>query len=189
MGKKKKGAFLSKNYINMKEYVLVFAKHNSSFTGLIGEITSENGTYPCIKTTNARGIRVIRKGTPSKYKDKTYTIAAGTRVSSGNMELIYLDDVIVENSILQNDVRIDSNWIYGQEALDDYVRQGLIYITQDNYIRRVVNDERVKMLKDLLTRVGTDGESLPSYKYDKNLNNGGWGTNEDTNDELHKLFG
>lgn len=187
--KKKKGAFLSKNYINMKEYVLVFAKHNSSFTGLIGEITSENGTYPCIKTTNARGIRVIRKGTPSKYKDRTYTIAAGTRVSSGNMELIYLDDVIVANSILQSDVRIDSNWIYGQEALDDYARQGLIYITQDNYIRRVVNDERVKMLKDLLTRVGADGESLPSYKYDKNLNNGGWGTNEDANDELHKLFG
>lgn len=187
--KKKKGAFLSKNYINMKEYVLVFAKHNSSFTGLIGEITSENETYPCIKTTNTRGIRVIRKGTPSKYKDRTYTIAAGTRVSSGNMELIYLDDVIVANSILQSDVRIDSNWIYGQEALDDYARQGLIYITQDNYIRRVVNDERVKMLKDLLTRVGADGESLPSYKYDKNLNNGGWGTNEDANDELHKLFG
>ena len=29
--KKKKGAFLSKNYINMKEYVLVYAKKNSSF--------------------------------------------------------------------------------------------------------------------------------------------------------------
>lgn len=187
--KKKKGAFLSKNYINMKEYVLVFAKQNSSFSGLIGEITSEEGTYPCIKTTNARGIRVIRKGTPSKYKDKNYTILAGTRISSGNMELIYLDDVSVKDSILQSDVRIDSNWIYGQEALDGFSEQGLVYITQDNYIRRVVNDERVKMLKDLLTRVGTDGEALPSYKYDKNLNNGGWGTNEDANDELHKLLG
>ena len=45
------------------------------------------------------------------------------------------------------------------------------------------------MLKDLLTRVGVDGESLATYKYDKNLNNGGWGTNEDANDELHKLLG
>lgn len=186
--KKKKGAFLSKNYINMKEYVLVYAKKNTSFGGLIGERTKEEGTYPCIKTTNARGIRVIPKGTPSKYKDSDYVIKANTRVSSGNMELIYLDDLIVADSVLQSDVRIDSNWIYSQAALDEYARDGLLYITQDNYIRRIVNDERVKMLKDLLTRVGNDGKSLAVFNFDVNLNNGGWGTNEDANDELHQLL-
>ena len=187
--KKKKGAFLSKNYINMKEYVLVYAKTNTFFGGLVGEITSKEETYPCIKTTNARGIRIIRKGTPSKYKDSNYKITAGTRISSGNMELIYLDDVVVSEGVLQEDVRIDSNWIYSQTALDDYACKGLLYITQDNYIRRVVNEERTKMLKDLLTRVGNDGKSLPSFVYDTNLNNGGWGTNEDANDELHQLLG
>ena len=186
--KKKKGAFLSKKYINMKEYVLVYAKKNTSFCGLIGEHTKEEGTYPCIKTTNARGIRVIPKGTPSKYKDSDYVIKANTRVSSGNMELIYLDDLIVADSVLQSDVRIDSNWIYSQAALDEYARDGLLYITQDNYIRRIVNDERVKMLKDLLTRVGNDGKSLAVFNFDVNLNNGGWGTNEDANDELHQLL-
>jgi adenine-specific DNA-methyltransferase len=45
------------------------------------------------------------------------------------------------------------------------------------------------MLKDLLTRVGNDGKSLTYFTYDSNLNNGGWGTNEDANDELHKLLG
>ena len=186
--KKKKGAFLSKNYINMKEYVLVYAKQNTFFNGLIGEITSETGTYPCIKTTNARGIRLIRKGTPSKYKETNYTIPAGTRISSGNMELIYMDDMIVTDSILQADVRVDSNWIYSQFALDEYSNQNLLYITQDNYIRRIVNEERIKMLKDLLTRVGNDGKSLSSFVYDTNLSNGGWGTNEDANDELHHLL-
>lgn len=186
--KKKKGAFLSKNYINMKEYILVFSKDSVSFNGLIGEITSEEGTYPCIKTTNSRGIRVIRKGTLSKYKKSIYTLSAGTRISSGNMELIYLDDLVVENGILQEDVRIDSNWIYSQSALDEYAKQNLIYITQDNYIRRIVSDERVKMLKDLLMRVGNDGISLSHFGYDTNLNNGGWGTNEDANDELHQLL-
>ena len=186
--KKKKGAFLSKSYINMKEYVLVFSKNNASFRGLIGEITSEEGTYPCIKTTNARGIRIIRKGTPSKYKELTYIISAGTRISSGNMELIYLDDLVVEDGVLQEDVRIDSNWIYSQAALDEYAGKKLIYITQDNYIRRIVNDERVKMLKDMLTRVGSDGMALSHFIYDENLNNGGWGTNEDANDELHQLL-
>lgn len=186
--KKKKGAFLSKSYINMKEYVLVFSKNNTLFSGLIGEITSEEGTYPCIKTTNARGIRIIRKGTPSKYKESTYIISAGTRISSGNMELIYLDDLVVEDGVLQEDVRIDSNWIYSQSALDEYAGKNLIYITQDNYIRRIVNDERVKMLKDMLTRVGSDGTALSYFTYDENLNNGGWGTNEDANDELHQLL-
>lgn len=187
--KKKKGAFLSKSYINMKEYILVFCKKDSSFNGLIGEITTEEGTYPCIKTTNARGVRTIRKGTPSKYKESNYTIASGTRVSSGNMELIYLDDLVVRDGTLEKDVKIDSNWIYSQEKLDEYSEQGLVYITQDNYIRRIVNDRRVKMLKDLLSRVGSDGESLPIFEYNENLNNGGWGTNEDANDELHHLLG
>lgn len=187
--KKKKGAFLSKNYINMKEYIIVYAKNNATFAGLIGEVTSEEETYPCIKTTNARGVRVIKKGIPSKYKEKNYTIAAKTRISSGNMELIYLDDVVIQDGILKNDVRVDSNWIYGQDALNKYAKKGLLYITQDNYIRRVVNDERTKMLKDLLTRVGSDGRSLATFEYDKDMNNGGWGTNEDANDELHKLLG
>ena len=186
--KKKKGAFLSKNYINMKEYVMVYCKNNSCFRGLIGEINSDSETYPCIKTTNARGIRIIKAGTVSKAKEKNYVIKAGTRISSGNMELIYLDDLIIEDSVSKKDVRIDSNWIYSQELLDKFANENLLYITQDNYIRRVVNEDRTKMLKDLLLRVGSDGKSLSSYSYDQNLNNGGWGTNEDANDEIHQIL-
>lgn len=187
--KKKKGAFLSKNYINMKEYLIVYAKNNSKFNGLIGEINNTTETYPCIKTTNARGIRVIRAGTPSKYKELNYSLPAGTRISSGNMELIFLDDLEVSNGKLTADIRIDSNWIYSQEALDTFADNNLIYITQDNYIRRIVTEKRTKKLKDLLNRVGNDQKVLTTYEYDSNLNNGGWGTNEDANDELHQLLG
>lgn len=187
--KKKKGAFLSKHFISMKEYIYVYVKDVKKFHGLVGEINTEDSTYPCIKTTNARGVRILRKGTPSKHKESNYTIRTNTRISSGNMELIYLNDAVVENGILQNDVSIDSNWIYSQATLDDFSQKGLIYITQDNYIRRIVNEERIKMLKDLLTRVGSDGKSLKNFEYDTNLNNGGWGTNEDANDELHQILG
>lgn len=183
--KKKKGAFLSKHFINMKEYIVACMKNDKSFRGLVGEINRDAETYPCIKTTNARGIRIIPKGTPSKYREKNYKIPAGTMISSGNMELIYLDEAVIKNHILQVDVRIDSNWIYQQETLDEYASAGLLYITQDNYIRRIVLDERVKMLKDLLLRVGSDGQSEKLFSYDINLNNGGWGTNEDANEELH----
>ncbi len=186
--KKKKGAFLSKNYINMKEYVLVYCRNNTYFNGLVGEINSNSETYPCIKTTNARGIRTIKKGTLSKAKEKDYIIEANTRISAGNMELIYLDKLVVKDNIVENDVRIDSNWIYSQQLLDEYASNGLLYITQDHYIRRIVNEDRTKMLKDLLLRVGNDGKSLSYFDYDKNLNNGGWGTNEDANDEIHRIL-
>ncbi len=187
--KKKKGAFLNKHYINMKEYILVYSKNKNLFTGLIGEINSDLETYPCIKTTNTRGTRTVRKGTTSKFRELNYFLPKGSRISSGNMELIYLSDLNIKNGFLQDDVLIDSNWIYTQESLDDYANKGLLYITQDLYIRRIVEDERTKMLKDLLLRVGMDGKSFSSYKYDLNLNNGGWGTNEDANDELHHLLG
>lgn len=187
--KKKKGAFLSKHYINMKEYIFVYAKNATSFSGLVGEINKESETYPCIKTTNARGTRIIRKGTISKYKNSNYSISNGTKISSGNMELIYTNEARILDNVLQNDVVIDSNWIYSQAALDGYAKEGLLYITQDLYIRRIVNEDRTKMLKDLLFRVGSDGQSLSSFSYDVNLNNGGWGTNEDANNELHQLLG
>lgn len=186
--KKKKGAFLSKNFINMKEYILVFSKQNISFNGLIGETVFSSETYPCIKTTNAQGIRIIRKGTVSKYKELNYTIPANTVVTAGNMKLTYLDDLVVKKGILQFDVRIDSNWIYSQSTLDNYAKEGLIYITQDNYVRRIVSEKRIKMLKDLLLRVGADNISSKSLTIENNLNNGGWGTNEDANEELHNLL-
>lgn len=172
----------------MKEYILVFSKQNISFNGLIGETVFSSETYPCIKTTNAQGIRIIRKGTVSKYKELNYTIPANTVVTAGNMKLTYLDDLVVKKGILQFDVRIDSNWIYSQSTLDNYAKEGLIYITQDNYVRRIVSEKRIKMLKDLLLRVGADNISSKSLTIENNLNNGGWGTNEDANEELHNLL-
>lgn len=186
--KKKKGAFLSKNYINMKEYILIYAKVNELFGGLVGEIVNKKETYPCIKTTNKDGIRIIHKGIKSKHKDKDYKILAGTCISSGNMKLTYMDNATIKNSILQNDIRIYSNWIYNQESLDKYFREGNLYITQDNYIRRIVKETRIKMLKDILTRVGDDEKAVSKFTFDTNLNNGGWGTNEDANEELHKIL-
>ena len=187
--KKKKGAFLSKHYISMKEYILVVLKNINFFHGLIGEINHNAETYPCIKTTNARGIRTIPAGTPVNCRKRTFSIVPNTRISSGNMELIYLDKAEVRDGVLLNDVSVESNWIYGQDKIDLFASAGELYLTQDLYVRRRVNEDRVKMLKDLLLRVGADGQSQPRYTYDENLNNGGWGTNEDANDELHNLLG
>lgn len=187
--KKKKGAFLSNTVTNVKEYVLVYCKSINSFGGLIGEINRSTETYPCVKTTNPRGVRIIPSGTPSRYREENYRIAANTRIGDGNTEMIFLDDAVIENGILQTSPRVESNWIYQQASINEYARRGELFITGGLNLRRVVSEPRMKMLKDLLLRVGSDGESEKVFTYDENLNHGGWGTNEDANEELHQIFG
>lgn len=185
--KKKKGAFLSKFITNIKEYIIIYTKTQAMFKGLIGEITSDQETYPVIKTTNARGIRTIRKGISSKYREKNHITPKGTRISSGNMELILLDDMIIENGILKNDIRVDSNWIYSQNLLDEFAADKSLYITQDLYFRRIVGDAREKKLKDILPMTGLSCAGT-TFKFSNNLFEDGWGTNEDGFNELHELL-
>ena len=187
--KKKKGAFLAKGIVNIKEYVLSYSKSEVNFKGLIGEINKESTTYPVIKTTNSRGTRLIKKGIKSKFKKKNHLVPKGTRISAGNMELILLADMVIKDGILFEDVLIDSNWIYGQESLDKFVNDKQLYITQDLYFRRIVDEPREKKMKDILPRVGVDGLSGSEFNYSDNLFADGWGTNEDGNNELHQLLG
>jgi len=186
--KKKKGAFLSGLSTNIKEYVLVYAKDTSFFVGLIGQIAREEETYPVIKTTNSRGVRLIKKGIPSKFREKNHILSAGERISSGNMEMILLSDLVIQDGFLAKDVRVESNWIYSQELIDKYAEDKSLYVTQDLYFRRVVREPREKMLKDLLPMKG-DLLTGFEFSFSDDLFSDGWGTNEDGFDELHALFG
>lgn len=186
--KKKKGAFLSGSSTNIKEYIVVYAKDLASFKGLVGEIARGEETYPVIKTTNSRGTRVIKKGIPSKYREKDHRVAAGSRISSGNMEMILLSDLVIIDGILVEDVQVESNWIYSQELLNKFAENKSLYVTQDLYFRRVVTEPREKMLKDLLPMRGDTSTGF-EFVYSDDLFCDGWGTNEDAFDELHAIFG
>ena len=186
--KKKKGSFLSGTHTNVKEYIVCFSKNIKACDGLIGETTSDTETYPVIKTTNKRGVRVIKSGVPSKYKETDIHLPVGHRISAGNQEMILKSELIIKDGILLRDVEVDSNWIYSQSSINEYCEKGELYITQDLYFRRIVNSERKKKIKDLLPRVGSSGDSSPSFTYNQNLFLDGWGTNEDANNELHELL-
>lgn len=186
--KKKKGAFLSGSVTNVKEYILAVARDRANFPGLVGEVARATETYPVIKTTNARGIRTIRAGILSKYRESNHRVGEGTRLTSGNMEMILKSNLEIRAGRLAADVEIESNWIYRQELLDEYAADGSLYITQDLYFRRVVTDPRVKMLKDLLPMRGEESTGA-QFMLGDDLFADGWGTNEDAFDELHELFG
>ena len=186
--KKKKASFLSNQISNVKEYVLVYSKNSENAPPLIGELNSEEGTYPCINPPNKRGERTFRKGMVSKYKNRDFELDANTKISASTMDIIYKTPLTIKDGILQNDVIVEGNWRYTQESLDKFNDANCLYFTQDLYIRRIVDDERQKTLKDLLPRIGDENEeSFTSINID-NLFKDGWGSNEDGAQELRDLF-
>ena len=188
--KKKKGSYLANDITNVKEYVLVYSKNKTLFDGLIGEINREEETYPCVNATNGRDIRVIPAGIESKYRDKNFILKKGEIISDTTMNLVLHSDLVIKEGILAEELIIEGNWRYGQEAMTEYAQKKELYITRDLYLRRIVNEPRYKGLKDLLLRLGDSEESGYSYNFDiENLQNGGWGSNEDADEEQRLLFG
>lgn len=187
--KKKKGTFLSGTIAKMKDYILCISKDASSFKGLIGEINSETETYPCVNADNPRDIRTIMPGIKSKFREINYTLSKGAKISAGNMDLVLHSDLVIENGVLVSELVIEGNWRYSQSSMKEYAEKHELYITQDLYLRRIVNTPRYKRMKDLLQRMGENGES-DFRAFDINdLDKFGWGTNEDANDELHQILG
>ncbi|MEX2516762.1 MAG: site-specific DNA-methyltransferase [Gammaproteobacteria bacterium] len=187
--KKKKGSFLSGQIARMKDYILCISKNPSKFGGLVGEIASETETYPCVNASNPREIRRIAPGIKSKYREPDYVLSSGATISAGNMNLILKSDLVIKDSVLVKELIIEGNWRYSQESMEQFAKRHQLYLTQDLYLRRIVEEPRYKRMKDLLPRLGEHGES-DFRAYDiNNLSKYGWGTNEDANDELHQVLG
>lgn len=185
--KKKKGSFLAKTITNIKEYILVYCKSKEIFSGLIGEINTNQETYPCINASNKREIREIPKGIISKYKNENYTLSKGSIISVTTMNLVLHSDLVIENGILAKDLIIEGNWRYNQQSMYEYAINGELYLTQDLYLRRIVSDARHKPLKDLLPRIGKEKNASEEINI-QDLFDGGWGSNEDADEELRKLM-
>lgn len=188
--KKKKGSYLANDITNIKESILIYAKNKSAFNGLIGEINTSEETYPCVNASNGRDVRHIPAGIASKYREKNYSMKAGEIISDTTMNLVLKSDLVIKDGVLAQDLDIEGNWRYGQDAMTEYANNKELYITQDRYLRRIVKEPRYKGLKDLLLRVGDIEESGYSYDFDEmNLQAAGWGSNEDADEEQRVLFG
>ena len=187
--KKKKGSFLSKAITNIKEYVFAYCKNHPSFESLIGEIKDNTETYPCINAVNKRELRTIPSGIESKYKEKDYFLPKGTEISDTTMSIVLHSDLVIKNGILAKELVLEGNWRYSQETMTAFADKKELYITRDLYLRRIVKDTRYKTMKDLLSRIGEDLDVSHKDEIDlNNLNNSGWGSNEDADEELRLLL-
>ncbi len=188
--KKKKGSYLATGITNIKESIIIYSRKKQLFNGLIGEINTEEETYPCVNANNSRDVRHIPAGIMSKYTKKDFRMNSGEVISDKTMNLVLKSDLVIKNGVLAQDLDIEGNWRYGQEAMTEYAQKGELYITKDLYLRRIVREPRYKGLKDLLLRLGDSDETGYTYSFDENnLQSGGWGSNEDADEEQRILLG
>ncbi len=163
--KKKQPSFLS-TVASVIEYVLVYSKEYANIKKLSVE-TLEESNKPIINASNQISERIIRAGIRCK-KDIAF-IKKG-EYQNKTMKINYLNDVIIENGIVQNDFSCMAKFRTGQTEIDNFCKGGQLFITKNLGLRRDLTEEEKqnsKAITDLLTE---------------------WGQNQDGSNELKSIF-
>lgn len=163
--KKKQPSFLS-CVASVMEYIMVYSKKSSLIKKLSLDSVSDSNK-PVINSSNDISERIIRAGIRSKC-DKTF-IAKGNYANK-TMSIEILDDISIENSRTKNDFRCRAKFRTGQQNIDIFCKQDLLFITKNIGLRRDLDDTekgKAKAMTDLLID---------------------WGQNQDGSDELKEIF-
>lgn len=163
--KKKQPSYLS-CIASVIEYILVYSKNGSLVKKLSIDSVSDSNK-PIINASNEISERIIRAGIRSKC-GKSF-IAKGVYTNK-TMSIEILDDINIENNRVVNDFRCKAKFRTGQDNIDTYCEQDLIFITKNIGLRRDLDETekgKAKAITDLLLD---------------------WGQNQDGSDELKEIF-
>ena len=148
--KKKQPSFLAKHTAKLMEYVLVYAKNENKLEKLSIETLSD-ATKKVINVSNQETIRHFCPGVRVKIGD-TGVIKAG-RYKIKTMDVEYLQDITYEHGRTTNAVDVVSKFSVSQEKIDDFIKNDLLFITENKGLRRDVSYEETmqrKSITDLL---------------------------------------
>ena len=148
----------------MMEYILVFAKQAQCLEKLSIEATSD-ATKKVINISNQESERLFKAGVEVK------SIANGI-IPSGvytikTMTIEYKNDIIVKNGKTENEVKVVAKFLNTQDKIDEFIEQGLLFITANNGLRRYVSEEeknKEKSITDLLLDWGDNQDSEKEQK-------------------------
>jgi adenine specific DNA methylase Mod len=165
--RKKQPSFLAKHTAKVMEFVLVYAK-KWDLLGKLSIETLSDATKKVVNLTNQDSIRHFSKGVRVKcgengvIKKGKYTIKT--------MSVEYLNDIVYQNGLTQNEVDVRAKFSVSQEKIDNYIAQKLLFITANYGLRRDVSEEETKNAK-AITDLLID-----------------WGDNQDSEKELKEVF-
>jgi len=165
--KKKQPSYLHGQIAGVMEYVLVFSKNRNKIEKLSLSNPSDSNTR-IDNATNAVSERIIKAGIRVKMEN-VELIKAGV-YRNKTMETEYLDDVIIENGITQNEFRARGKFRDSQERIDKFCKEEVLFITKNYGFRRDKLSEELekrKAITDLLLD---------------------WGDNQDSDKEVTEIF-
>lgn len=164
--KKKQPSFLSK-VAGVIEYILVYAKHYEDVPKLFGEKLGDEDK-PIINASNKISEKYFEKGV--NVRSIVNGIIPKGIYQNRSMSIEYLDDIVVKDGVTQNKFRAKAKFRSTQENINQSIEDELIFITSNNGLRRLLNDEE-KSKRKSITDLILD-----------------WGQNQDGSSELKKLF-
>lgn len=167
--KKKQPSFLAKHTAKMMEYVIVYAKREDSLEKLSIETLSD-ATKKVINISNQECTRHFGAGVRVKIGNDGILKAGRYKIKT--MEVEYKQDVVYKNGRTVNPVDVVSKFSVSQEKIDNFIKEDLLFITENSGLRRDVSEEekqKRKSITDLL---------LSEY-----------GDNQDSDNEQKEIFG
>lgn len=163
--KKKQPSFLS-CVASVMEYIVVYAKNSNNIKKLSIDSVSDSDK-PVINASNDVSERVVRAGIRSKF-DGSF-ISKGI-YSNRTMSIEILDDIKIENNRTINEFRCRAKFRTGQQNIDLFCKNDLLFITRNIGLRRDLDESEkgsAKSITDLLLD---------------------WGQNQDGTEELKSIF-
>lgn len=167
--KKKQPSFLAKHTAKMMEYVVVYAKREDSLEKLSIETLSD-ATKKVINISNQECTRHFNAGVRVKIGNEG-VIKAG-RYKIKTMEVEYRQDVIYKNGRTINPVDVVSKFSVSQEKIDNFIKEDLLFVTENSGLRRDVSEEEKQKRKSITDLLLSD-----------------YGDNQDSDNEQKDIFG
>jgi adenine-specific DNA-methyltransferase len=164
--KKKQPSFLDKHIASIMEYVLVYAK-NENYLGKLSIDKINGDSKPLFNASNKEQERTFSKGIKCKYKEG---IIPKGLYKNRTVDIGFLDDVIIKDFRTQDVFKMKAKFRDGQENIDKYIAADVVYITQNNSLRRDVLPEELEKRKSILDLIDD------------------WGQNQDAFNELLEIF-
>lgn len=167
--KKKQPSYLHGQVAGVMEYILIYSKDRLKLDKLSLSSPTDSNTR-VDNASNQISERIIKKGIRVKLPQNVNIIKAGI-YKNKTMETEYLNDVIIENGITQNDFKARARFRDSQERIDLFCEENVLFITKNYGFRRdklAIELEKKKAITDLILD---------------------WGDNQDSDLELRKIFG
>lgn len=168
--KKRKGSFLSKEFISLTEYVICYRKRNK--LNLFGGKPNNEESQPLVKRTNSVGIlKFPIKSVSTKLKDGLYSKG---KYGKGSSSVELLNDFSIKDGVIIDEFELKGPFIWSQEFLDNELSIGSkLVMNTINFQPRVFRNSEDKF------------KGFPSFIDGREFS----GTNDDAYENLIDIFG